>query len=261
MYKIFVYSRNDLKIILIATSIGGIVQYFCAKYVKNHPEIFEQLDSSDSKKPLPIKKPVTSPFLLNRRGGAIITISITGIVIHFGKMVVLLKGYGTVIFLGTATSILTIKKIPITAVSTTLRFIRNKVSNGSPISHTDWGKTHIVEIDSLGECSYDFKYFVSILLNKEIPYSDRNKKAFIILKQQLNSGTMESLVRFLACVVSILVLFTVLGDTTSAFIMMQNLLEALREGKISKRVARILIRKLIRKGVPIDPELLEAVAN
>jgi len=94
-----------------------------------------------------------------------------------------------------------------------------------------------------------------------LPYSDRNKKAFIILKQQLNSGTMESLVRFLACVVSILVLFTVLGNTTSVFLVMQNLLEALREGKTSKRVARILIRKLMRKGVLIDPELLEAVTN
>jgi len=164
-------------------------------------------------------------------------------------------------FLGTVSGILTVKKIPTTAVSTILRFIRKKLSEGSPFSHTDWEKGRIIEINSLGECNYDFKSLVSILSDKEIPYYDRQKKALIILKQQFDSGTTESLVRFITCVVSILVLFTVLGDTTSIFLMMQNLLEALREGKILKRVARILIRKLLRKGVPIDTELIEAAAN
>ena len=157
-----------------------------------------------------------SPFLLNWRGGEIFTVAISGVqlVFNFGKIIVLLKGHGAVIFLSTATGVLTLKKIPTTVISTTLRFIRKKVSNRSPVSHTDWGKAHIM--DSLGECNYDFKYLVSILSDKEMPYNDRKQKAFIILKQQLNSGTMESLVSFLACVVSILVLFTILGDTTAS---------------------------------------------
>jgi hypothetical protein len=43
--------------------------------------------------------------------------------------------------------------------------------------------------------------------------------------------------------------------------MMQNLLEVLKDGKMSKRVARILTRKLLQEGVLIDPELIEAAAN
>lgn len=72
---------------------------------------------------------------------------------------------------------------------------------------------------------------------------------------------MVSLVRFLTCIVNILVLFTFLEDTTSVFLMMQNLLEVLKDGKMSKRVARILTRKLLQEGVLIDPELIEAAAN
>jgi hypothetical protein len=259
-YQILIFTRNDLKIILIGTTIGAIVQYFCWKYVKDHPEIFEQLDGENSEKKEPIEKPTKRPFLFGGRVGEVVVTGVQ-IVVNVGKFVVLLKEYGTVIFLGTATGIVTVKKIPTTAVSSIVRFIRKRLSDGSPFTHTDWEKGHRIEINPLGECSYEFKYLVSILLDKEIPYYDRQKKALIILKQQLNSGTTESLVRFLACVVSILVLFTVLGDKTSIFLMMQSLLEAVRKGKISKRVARILIRKLLRKGVPVDPELIEAAAN
>ena len=38
---------------------------------------------------------------------------------------------------------------------------------------------------------------------------------------------------------------------------MQSLIEALKSRKISKRVARLIIRKLRRKGLPVDNELLE----
>jgi hypothetical protein len=42
---------------------------------------------------------------------------------------------------------------------------------------------------------------------------------------------------------------------------LQNLLEILKDGKMSKRVADVIIRKLLREGVSIDPELIEAAAN
>jgi hypothetical protein len=259
MEKFFVFTRNDLKIIFIATSIGGIIQYYCWKCVKNHPESFEQLDGEKE----PIEKPIKGPFLFDGRGGEFIAVTVKGfqMVFHLGKLVFVLKGYGAPIFFGAATTTILAKKIPTTAVSTILRFVRKKLINGSPISHTGWGEGHVIEINSLGECSHDLKYLVSVLLDKEIPYSDRQKKALIVLRQQLKSPTMASLVSFLTCVVSILVLFTFLKDTTSVFLMMQNLLEVLKEGKISKRVARILIRKLLRAGVWVDPELIEAAAS
>lgn len=258
MYKILIFTKKDLKIIIIATSIGSIVQYFCWKYTKNHPEIFEPLDGKNSEEKKPIEKPIKGPLSFSGRGGEIISVTGVQIVLNLGKLVLILKGYGTVIFLGTAVSILTVKKIPTTAISTTVRFIRKKLSDGSPLCHTDWEKGHTIEINYLEECNYDFKYLVSTLSNKEIPYRDRQKKALIILKKQLNFETKESLIRFITCAVSVITLLTILGDTTSIFLMMQNLLEVLREGKISKRVARILIRRFRRKGVKVDPELMEA---
>nr|WPV76401.1 hypothetical protein [Naviculales sp.] len=267
MDKIFILTRNDLKVIFIGTVVGGIVQYFCWKYVKNHPEMFEQLDEKNLEKKEPIEelKLLKRQFFTGASVNSFISFTITDVQfvcnLNVKKFVVLFKEHGTLIFIGTATGIVTVKKIPTTAVSSIVRFTHNRLSDGSPFTYTSWGKTYRIKIDPLAECNYDSKYMVNILSNKEIPYSDRQKKALIILKQQLNSATTESLIRFLACVIAIIVLFTVLGDNTSVFLMMQNLLEALREGKISKRVARILIRKLLRKGVPVDPELIEAAAD
>ena len=257
------FSKKDLKIIVIATSIGGVVQYFCWKYVKNHPEVFDLSDGENLKKNEPIETPIKGPFLFSGRGGEIVTVSITGvqIILNLGKLIFFLKGHGAAVFFTTATTAVLVKKIPTTAVSTITRFIRKHLSSVSPVSHTDWEKGHIAEINSLGECNHDFKYLVSVLSDKEIPYHDRRKKALMILNQQLNSKTLVSLVHFLTCIVSILMIFTLLGDTTNLFLMMQNLLQLLKDGKVSKRVVRILIRKLIREGVPIDPELIEAVSN
>ena len=43
--------------------------------------------------------------------------------------------------------------------------------------------------------------------------------------------------------------------------MMRSLIKAIREGKIAKPMARSIVRKLRKKGVPIDPELAELVAS
>lgn len=39
----------------------------------------------------------------------------------------------------------------------------------------------------------------------------------------------------------------------------RNLIKAIKEGKISKVVGRGIIRKLRKKGLPVDPQLLEVV--
>ena len=260
MYKIIIFTRSDLKIILIGTSLGVIAQYLCWKYVKDHPEILEQLEGGSSEKKELTEKPTKRPFLFDGRGGAMITITGVQIVVNFGKIVIALKEYGTLIFVGTTTAVVLTKKIPTTAVSTIVHYISKRLGEGSIVLNTFLEKRHIIEINSLGECSGDFKYLVSVLSDKEIPYYDRQKKALIILKQQLNDGTTKGLVRFLTCLVAIFVLFTILGDKTSVFLMMQSLLQALRDGKLPKRIARILIRRLIKNNVPVDPELIEAAA-
>ena len=46
-YRIFIFSRNELKIIIVGTIIGGVFQLICWKYLKNHPEL---LNNENSKK-------------------------------------------------------------------------------------------------------------------------------------------------------------------------------------------------------------------
>jgi len=48
---------------------------------------------------------------------------------------------------------------------------------------------------------------------------------------------------------------------SSFYLMMRSLIQDIREGKISKAMARFIIRKLRNKGVPIDPELAELATS
>jgi len=41
---------------------------------------------------------------------------------------------------------------------------------------------------------------------------------------------------------------------------MQNLIKAVKDGKISKRLVRSIIRRLIKQGIQVDPELIDAAA-
>ena len=43
--------------------------------------------------------------------------------------------------------------------------------------------------------------------------------------------------------------------------MMKSLIKAIREGRILKQMARLIVRRLRKKGVPINPELAEIVGS
>ncbi len=44
-YRIFIFSKNELKIIIVGTIIGGVFQLICWKYLKNHPELLNNENS------------------------------------------------------------------------------------------------------------------------------------------------------------------------------------------------------------------------
>ena len=44
-YRILIFSRKDLKIIIIGTVIGGVLQVICRKYLKDHPELLNNENS------------------------------------------------------------------------------------------------------------------------------------------------------------------------------------------------------------------------
>jgi|GEM_PF-4656715 len=61
-YLKFLISRNDVKIIIICTITGGILQVISKRYLKNHPEFLE--DAPDA--PVTKKKGIpVDPELIN----------------------------------------------------------------------------------------------------------------------------------------------------------------------------------------------------
>lgn len=45
---ILVFFRNDLKVIIIGTLAGALLQVICAKYIKDHLEVFDRQNSTTS---------------------------------------------------------------------------------------------------------------------------------------------------------------------------------------------------------------------
>ena len=45
------------------------------------------------------------------------------------------------------------------------------------------------------------------------------------------------------------------------YILLKNLIQAIKEGRISKAIGRSIVRRLQKKGIAIDPELLEVVSS
>ena len=250
-YQIFILSRNELKIIIISTVVGGILQIVCSKYLKNHPEL---LDNNNSKKSLPnTRKPGLRRFF--PRGGAFIEFTGIRIVIDFARLISFLSRYGLYIGIGTGTGGVITYKIAknSTAVSTVLR-------RSLPASYSDLEKGYMI-IDGekivLEECDKSFEYLFKVLINKEIPFESKKDVSFKILMDHLDLKTRIGRIRFVICIVSFIYLLG-LNDISGYFIVMQNLVKAIKNGKLSKRLARLIIRRLLKLGAVIDPELIEA---
>jgi len=64
-------------------------------------------------------------------------------------------------------------------------------------------------------------------------------------------------------ILRIVVVFYILSiqNPSSFYTMMQNLIKVIREGRISKAMSRVIIRKLKKKGIVVDPELIDVVSN
>ena len=69
---------------------------------------------------------------------------------------------------------------------------------------------------------------------------------------------MNECIAFITCIVFIIYTFSIL-NSSGFYILLKNLLKAIKEGKISKAIGRIIVRRLRRNGVILYPELLDAV--
>lgn len=245
-YQIFIFSRNELKIVIVGTIIGGILQIICWKYLKNHPELLNN-DNSEKLEP---KKPGLRRFF--PRGGALVEIAGAKLVVNVAATIIFVAKKGAWIGMFLTCSGVLIKKIPKNAISTILH-------NALPIRHSDLEKGYIL-VDGkkivLNECDRTFEYMFQVLTNKDIPFEYKKKMSFKILMDHVDLKTTAGRIRFVFCIISIIHIFA-LNDISSYFILMKNLIKAIKSGKISKRLARLIIRRLLRLNMAVDPELIK----
>jgi len=256
-YQVLIFSKNDLKIIIIGTVFGGVLQFVCWKYLKNHPELLKNQNSKKVEPLIKNKKPGLRRFL--PRGGAFI--EITGAKLVFNTAAVLNfianKGAWTGLFLTSAT--VTLKKIPSTALT---KYVRDAL----PHTHSDSGKLETKQftlVDGekiyLDDCHQNFRYLFKMLRDQNISITDKKELTHKILIDYLDLKATCECLPFILCIVNILHVFAI-QDASSYLIMTQNLIEAVKEGKIPKQLARVIIKKLINKECEVNPELMDVAS-
>ena len=217
---------------------------FFKQYLKSHPEFLKD-------GPVTKKKYKHSP-----RGGAIIEVSgisikIVGkVIINFlakkGLLAGILTGGGVVI-----------SKIPATAIST---YLRDSFPQNLP--HLEKKKFILVggEKIYLDQCDQNLEYLFKILEDETIPFEEKEKVARSILTKYLDLKTMNGRIAFVLCIVFVLYILSI-QNPSGFYILLKNLIKAIKEGRISKAIGRSIVRRLKKKGIAIDPELLEVVSS
>jgi hypothetical protein len=196
------------------------------------------------------------PRFLSPTGGAIVEIS--GISFKFvGKVVVnFLAKRGLMTGIVTSTGIV-ISKIPATAISTYLR-------DAFPQNLPDLEKKKFIRINGekiyFGQCDPNLKYLFKILEDPALPFEEKEKLARKILTKYLDLRTPSGRVNFTLCIVFVLHILSI-QNPSSFYIMMKNLIKAIQEGRISKAIGRVIVRRLLKKGIIVDPELIDVVAS
>jgi len=245
--KIF-FCRNDVKIVIICTVTGGILQVLAKQYLKSHPEFLKDEPVT--------KKKYRQPRFLSPRGGAIIEISgisikvVAKVVLNFlakkGLLAGIVTGGGVVI-----------SKIPATAIST---YLRDSFPQNLP--HLEKKKFILVggEKIYLDQCDQNLEYLFNILNDETIPFEEKEKVARSILTKYLDLKTVNGRIAFVLCIVFVLYILSI-QNPSGFYILLKNLIKAIKEGKISKAIGRSIVRRLKKKGIAIDPELLEVVSS
>ena len=227
-----------MKIIIIGGVTGGILQVLARYYLKSHPELLE--DSPIT------KKKDRPPRFFSPRDGAVIEISMISVkfILNFLAKKGLLSGLGT-------SGAIAIGKIPATAIST---YLRDAFSQNLP--YLDKKKFILVGKEKvyLDQCDQNLKYLFDILEDEMIPFEERKKIAYTILTKYLNLKTPFGRRNFVLCITFIIYILFI-NHHSSFYLLIKSLIKAIREGRISKPIARWIIRRLRKKGVPIDPEL------
>lgn len=141
--------------------------------------------------------------------------------------------------------------IPSNAVSTYLK--KALPQSLLPVDKTRHKR--ISENFSLDQCDRNsgLNYLFTILSNPDIPYQEKEMITDKILKNYVNLKPTERTYVVICIICRMLYFYKV--NIGNFHLIMQKLLEALKEGKISKVIVRAISRKPRKSNIPVDPEL------
>jgi hypothetical protein len=109
------------------------------------------------------------------------------------------------------------------------------------------------------QCDQNLEYLFNLLSDPQLSFEDKKKVTIENLTQYLNLKTNAGRVNFVICIVVMLYIFHSSKNMASYYLVIKNLIEAIKQGKVSKALGRVIVRKLKKRGMPIDPELLNII--
>jgi hypothetical protein len=262
----YIFSRKETKVFVICTVTGGLLQFFCRRYIKNHPEFLEEPEitieiKNPSGKTVQItneiaeelaKEPIIRRIIKHLRGGQFqekpVEILLRVMLKKFIKFAAK-KAVEISIYIGAGL-----------AFSVTPKKALAKIIEGSLPQNLLDTKSFIQvngEKVYLENCDNSFKYMFSILMEKELPYNEKKELVTYVFRVHLDGIKPRNLI---LCLIPILLILAI-QNLACYYLVIKNLIQAIKEGRISKRIARIIVRRLLKKGRMVDPELLDLIEN
>lgn len=262
------WNNKDVRFVLINMLMGVVLQYLAGrllKYIENHPEVFEEAKREREKAKLRNKN--KNPLVLPRGGALVVTPKVFEIINYLNDtgVIKLIHESGIVATIVSsivsATGSYIIKQIPLKAVST---YVITSLPGALPATHgykyieKRLANTAFDDVGSINlhKCEENLQYLFTILQDSTVPFEEKERLTLAILTKYLNLKTHQGRLNFVLCLVFIIYLLSIYAPG-SAHIILRKLIESIKKGKISKKLARVIIRRLQRKGVLIDPELLD----
>ena len=263
-----ILSRKETKYFIICSTAGGVLQFLCSRYIKNHPEFLEEpeisieiKDSSGKVERITqeqtakiteelAKEPIVRRIIRKLRGGQLSEKFIEIFLrILFKKFVKLCAAEGGKIGVGVGAG-LVLKQIP-------KKSIAKLLEGAIPQNLLDKKGFMLINGEKIyfENCDNGLKYLFSILMDKDVPYTDKKELVTYVFRTHLD---MSDPIKVILCLLPIFIALSI-QNPSSYFLLLKGLIQAIKEGKISKRVARLIVRKLLKRGTAVDPELLDLI--
>ena len=256
----YILFRKETKLFVMCTVTGGLLQFFCSRYIKNHPEFLEEPEITIKiKNPSgkteqisnEISKDPTIRRIINNLHGGQVQQKLAAILIRLmlKKLIQLAANKGVELGISIGAGVV---------LAVTPKKDLANIIEGSLVQNL-LDKKSFIRVNGekiyLENCNDGLKYMLSILMDKELPYNEKKELVTYVFRVNLDRNKPLHLV---LCLIPILLILAT-QNPASYFLVIKNLIQAIKEGRISKRIARIIVRNLLKKGKMVDPELLDLI--